>query len=103
MSEASIEAKWIADRSCVVLSSQMVRFAHPKKTVRFAHPIVTSLHYTPKRRPEEFNRCFFTETELAVLEGDRQRRIFEEQFEISIQSGTGVTITFPVRRVKTYS
>lgn len=84
----------------------MVRFAHlvvAPKTVRFAHPIVTSLHYTPKRRPEELNRCFFTETELAVLEGDRQSRIFEEQFEISIQSGTDVIITFPVRRVKTYS
>ena len=103
MSEASIEAKWIAGRTCVVLSPKMVRFPHPiviPKMVRFAHPIVTSLHDTPPRRPEEFNKCFYTKAELAVLKEDRRNRIIEEQFEVSIQSDTEVEITFPVRRIE---
>jgi hypothetical protein len=92
MSEASIEMKWNADSSRVVLSPKMVRFAHP---------VVTSLRYTPRIRREEYKRCFFTKDELDILEEDRESRIFEEQFETRIQRGTEVQITFPVRRVNT--
>jgi hypothetical protein len=43
-----------------------------KKRVQFAHPLISSLKYRPKTRPEDIGDLFFGEDELLNWEEDRE-------------------------------
>lgn len=59
-----------------------------KKRVQFAHPLISSLKYRPKTRPEDIGDLFFGEDELLDWEEDRETTS-PEQVECMIEDEDG--------------
>ena len=55
-----------------------------QKSVTFSNPLVSSMQYRPKTRPEDVHLLFFDEAELELLEEDRESTP-RDQFEMIAQ------------------
>lgn len=73
----------LADLKEWVKKKKSKRNRPKKKHVHFAYPLIESVNYRPKTRPDEIDELFFNEDDLLDWEEDRETTL-RETFEVTI-------------------